>query len=272
MPLPNFIIIGAMKSGTSTLHSNLQLHPKIGMSRLKEPNYFSKNHSKGIDWYKSQFNSGKIFNGEATPAYTWNHLYPDVPSRIHEILPNAKLIYVVRDPIDRIISHLHHDLYRDRFKLSEIDEVVFNDSQYIMTSKYYSQLEKYLEFFSIDNIMVVNTYDLKNNLNNSLNQICEFLGLEEFSFENKSHVRNQSERKYLIKNHDQIHNILPRRLCNLYHLMYYFINIKINRPDLKPATLIRLKKELINDVNEMKKLSLINPEKWRTYSNIDGSM
>lgn len=268
MTLPDFIIIGAMKSGTSTLHSNLQMHPGIGMSELKEPHYFDKNFDKSISWYSQQFTGNKPINGESTPGYTWAHLYPDVPKRIHETIPDVKLIYLLRDPIDRIISHLHHDLYRDRFKLEDIDSIVLEDPQYIMTSNYYYQIQQYIKYFSLDKILFLETNSLKKDLNKSLNQIAAFLELEDFNFDKHVKVRNQSSRKYLIKNYDFVHENFPRRITKLYHWLFYFINIKITRPVLKKNTLEQIKTELLDDTEKLKKLSGKTFNSWKTYNNI----
>ena len=93
MPLPYVIIIGAMKSGTSNLHANLQLHPDIGMSKFKEPSYFNESYkSRDLSWYKSLFNSGKKINGESSPNYTKKDLYPGTAKRMYDTLPNVKLI------------------------------------------------------------------------------------------------------------------------------------------------------------------------------------
>ena len=269
MPLPNFIIIGAMKSGTSTLHSNLQLHPEIGMSKLKEPHYFDKFYHKPLSFYADQFSSGKRINGESTPAYSWNHIFPEVPERIYKAIPDVKLIYVLRDPVDRIISHLHHDLYRGRFGLSEVDDVVLSDPKYVQTSKYFSQINCYLKYFDLEKIHFLETLTLKNDMNNALNEICTFLEVDNFNFSNRVKARNQSSRKYLIQYYDTVHKILPRRATTLYHMIFYVANQKIARPVLKEKTLLELKSRLKGDIENLKKVSRKSFEGWRTYNSID---
>src|SRR5918992_682833 len=111
--LPNLIVIGAQKCGTSALHHYLHLHPDICMSAQKELNFFveSKNWSKGLAWYESNFRGkdgkAKIY-GEASPDYTGYPAAPGVPARMHSIVPDAKLILMVRHPVDRIISQYIH--------------------------------------------------------------------------------------------------------------------------------------------------------------------
>lgn len=269
MPLPNFIIIGAMKSGTSTLHSNLQLHPEIGMSKLKEPHYFDKFFDKPLSYYSDQFPQEKRLNGESTPAYTWNHIFPEVPKRIFNTVPNVKLVYLLRDPIDRIISHLHHDLYRGRVKYKDVDKVVLENSNYVQISSYYTQLGHYLEYFDLEKIYILETYSLQKDTNRTLNEICQFLGAEEFDFTDLIKARNQSSRKYLIRYYDTVHKYLPRHMSRLYHLMFYVVNEKIARPILKKETLRELKWRLYPDIKKLKKISGKGFTDWKTYNSID---
>ena len=269
MPLPNFIIIGAMKSGTSTLHSSLQLHPDIGMSKLKEPHYFDKFYHKPLSFYANQFSSSKRINGESTPAYSWNHIFPEVPERIYRAIPDVKLIYVLRDPVDRIISHLHHDLYRGRFGLAKVDDVVLSDLKYVETSKYFSQVNSYLNYFDLENIHFLETLALKKDINKALNEICDFLEVANFDFSNQVKARNQSSRKYLIQYYDTVHKLLPRRATKLYHMIFYVANQKIARPILKDETLLELKFRLKPDIENLKGISGKKFEGWRTYNSIN---
>ena len=269
MPLPNFIIIGAMKSGTSTLHFNLPLHPEIGMSKLKEPHYFNKFYHKPLSFYANQFSCSKKINGESTPAYSWNHIFPEVPERIYKAVPDVKLIYVLRDPIDRIISHLHHDLYRGRFSLAEVDNVVLRDPKYVETSKYFLQINCYLKYFDLENIHFLETQALKKDMNEALNEICNFLEVANFDFSHRVKARNQSSRKYLIRYYDTVHNFLPRGATKLYHMIFYVVNQKIARPILKEETILELKSRLKPDIENLKEISGKNFEGWRTYNSID---
>ena len=108
--LPNLIIIGAQKCGTTSLHYYLNLHPQILMSREKELNFFitERNWSKGVDWYRSQFVEKAEIYGESSPNYTDYIRFGGVPERMYSVVPDARLIYILRDPIERIVSHYVH--------------------------------------------------------------------------------------------------------------------------------------------------------------------
>ena len=267
MPLPDFLIIGAMKAGTTSLHENLKLHPEIGMSRYKEPNYFTRSYSKGLEWYESIFPIGKKKYGEASPSYAIRQNFPETAERIFETIPEVKVIYILRDPIDRIISHLHHNLYRDRIKLKNINQEVLENPSYISTSKYYFQISPYLELFERKNILFVNLENLKNNPSKTLNEICDFLGVGEFNF-SKDIKSFTSSQRYLIKYHDSIHRHLPKKIVRLYHWFFYFLRIRISRPILEKSTLISIKEALKNDIKELSDIAEVDISNWHTYNKI----
>lgn len=115
---PDFIIIGGMKCATSTLHEQLALQPGIFMTSLKEPNFFSNDEefAKGMDYYQSLFAGAQPQDlcGESSTHYTKLPTYPDTVKRLAEAFPQTKFIYVMRHPIDRLVSQYIHEWTRDR--------------------------------------------------------------------------------------------------------------------------------------------------------------
>ena len=117
--LPDFIIIGAQKSGTTSLYRFIVKHPAIAPATKKEVHYFSIWYKFGELWYRSHFPTNlsrynfykrtnqKLLSGEASPVYLF---YPVVPGRMKELLPDVKLIVILRNPVDRAYSHYHHSL------------------------------------------------------------------------------------------------------------------------------------------------------------------
>ncbi len=114
--LPNLIVIGSQKCGTSGLHYYLGLHPEISMSTPKELDFFiaERNYPLGLDWYRSQFDPQAKVRGESSPNYTAYPQHVGVPERMHSIVPEARLLYMVRDPIDRIAAHWVHNFAKRR--------------------------------------------------------------------------------------------------------------------------------------------------------------
>jgi hypothetical protein len=104
--LPNLIVVGAQKCGTSGLHFYLGHHPEIAMSSPKELNFFvvERNWSRGLDWYRGHFDPEAAVRGESSPNYTTYPHHLGIPERMHEAVPGAKLIFLVRDPLERFLA------------------------------------------------------------------------------------------------------------------------------------------------------------------------
>lgn len=122
--LPNLIVIGAMKCATTSLHWYLDLHPQVAMSRPKQVNLFvtqQELRAGDIEGYCSRFPADVPVRGESSPSYTKKRKYPGVPERISRFLPDARLVYIIRDPIERIISHYAHE-WASRVEERKFDE------------------------------------------------------------------------------------------------------------------------------------------------------
>jgi lipopolysaccharide transport system ATP-binding protein len=117
--LPNYLIIGTQKGGTTSLHGYLAQHPQVVASTIKEVHYFDKNHHRGADWYRTHFPlsrvAGKKLCGESSPFYMF---CPNSPARAASLLPDAKIIVLLRNPVDRAYSHYQLTRRRKRESLS----------------------------------------------------------------------------------------------------------------------------------------------------------
>jgi Sulfotransferase domain len=196
--LPAFIIIGAMKSGTSSLHHYLRQHPEICMSSAKEPNFFIEagNFGKGVDWYRSIFADHAKICGEASPAYSKRHRHRGVPERLHRLVPHVKLIYLLRDPIDRMLSHYLHNRILGRETRSFSGAVAARSyrNNYVRTSIYRFQLEAFLERFPLERILLVTTEDLKDARGETLRKIFRFIGVDpDFEGSDFARLFNQTQ-------------------------------------------------------------------------------
>jgi succinoglycan biosynthesis protein ExoL len=179
--LPNFIGIGAMRAGTTTLYNYCADHPGIGVSAIKETDFFisQKNWHRGIRWYKSLFPKTSKCLGEFSPNYAKAMVFGDVPQRIHGYLPDAKLIYIVRHPVDRAISQYVHS-YLSGMKLPDLETLVGSHEWHhlIDTSSYAKQLNAYQAVFPSSQIMVLNLETLQSNPKHTLAQVAQFLNVE----------------------------------------------------------------------------------------------
>jgi hypothetical protein len=180
--LPSFIVIGAMKGGTSSLHHYLRQHPEICMASTKETDFFieARNYDRGLEWYRSLFaDHGKVC-GEASPNYSKRHRHRGVPARLHRLIPDARLIYILRDPIDRIVSHYSHNraLGRERRTLAEAVSAKSYRNNYVRTSMYQFQLSAFLRCFPLEKVLIVTTEDLKEEQAETLKRIFRFIGVD----------------------------------------------------------------------------------------------
>jgi hypothetical protein len=146
---PDFFIIGSMKCATSTLHEQLALQPGIFMTALKEPNYFSNDEifAKGQNWYLSHFQAAESTDicGESSTHYTKLPTYPHTVDRLLAAYPNAKLIYIMRHPIDRLISQFIHEWSELVIRNNDINQAIMNFPELVNYSRYSYQLAPYLD-------------------------------------------------------------------------------------------------------------------------------
>ncbi len=199
MSLPNFLIIGAQKAGSSWLAYNLRQHPDIFMPK-SEIYFFNKkeNFSQGTVWYEQYFTQvkGEKLVGEKTPGYLSQ---PDACLRIYQTLSEVKLIAILRNPVRRAISAINHHRRRGRIPpLLDINTLLLGilsgdnkyltqelSYQFIARGKYYSQLKTYYDYFRQDQILVLTIEeDIVKQPTLTLKKVCDFLGVDSsFQFE-----------------------------------------------------------------------------------------
>jgi hypothetical protein len=179
--LPNLLIIGAGKSGTTSLHSYLAAHPEVSMSETKELRLFVRDDwRERLDWYAAQFGSAKV-RGESSPGYTMYPYRASVAERIHEVAPEARLIYVVRDPVERAIAN-YIEWVSQGYENRPIDHALTDTADpanpHLCGSQYATQLHRYLNQFSLSQILVLDQWSLLNERQVTLRAVFEFLGID----------------------------------------------------------------------------------------------
>ncbi len=196
--LPNLIVIGAQKCGTSGLHYYLSLHPEVSMSRQKELNFFiaERNWPRGLDWYRRQFDPTARVRGEASPNYTAWPQHDGVPERIAATVPAARLIYLVRDPLERIASHWVHNYAKRREKGSLAETLAHPQTSYLSRSHFDAQLERFRAHFPDRQILVIENDQLRSDRAATLRRIFEFIGVDpDFEHPQFAAVRHATARK-----------------------------------------------------------------------------
>jgi len=238
--MPDFIIIGAQKCGTTSLFNYLKQHPCIFPTFRKEVHFFDLEFSKGATWYRTHFPSSlykayirqmrkqDFITGEATPYYLF---HPVVPKRISEIIPQVKLIVLLRNPIDRAYSHYYHELRKGREALSFTDAIEreperlhgetekmlededyysFNHHRYSYRTRgiYVDQLKAWANFFPKEQMLILKSEDFYADPSTSLKQVLEFLNLP--SWELKEY------KKYNYANYPKIEATTKKRLTDYF--------------------------------------------------------
>jgi Sulfotransferase domain len=208
-PLPDFVIIGVQKGGTTSLYHYLVTGSLVLPALTKEVHYFDLNYYKGPNWYRAHFPlsiSGlyqstragqKQILGEATPYYL---LHPRVPERMARLMPWTKLIIILRNPIDRALSHYHDQVRRKREGLSfeealkaeperlqgELEKLMadenylglkFREYSYLGRGVYIDQLKRWRAHFHPDQMLVLKSEDLFSNPKVMVDRTTDFLGL-----------------------------------------------------------------------------------------------
>jgi Sulfotransferase domain len=179
-PRPNLFVVGAMKSGTTTLHNHLSCHPDIFMSKKKEPSFFSRSPSKeNILSYLSLFadGSGKTYIGESSTEYTKSPRIDGIAHLIHEFCQNAKIIYIMRDPVERAISHYWWDVEfsaEGRPMLEAIHKIPEINS----VSDYATQIRPYIEQFGRENVYALTFEEMSQDPHVAMTALFKWLRLD----------------------------------------------------------------------------------------------
>jgi len=211
--LPDFIIIGANRAGTTSLYNYLVTHPHVAPALRKEVHFFDMNFDKGLRWYRAHFPTtfyrswmearGRrpLLSGEASPYYLF---HPHVPHRIFTVLPRVKLVALLRDPVDRAHSHYHHQVSKGREPLSleealakEAERLEGETARLVADERYYSynhrrysylargiyvdQLKAWLDLFAREQILIIKSEDLSTDPDGIMRQVCDFLSVPVWS-------------------------------------------------------------------------------------------
>ncbi|MEX0654351.1 MAG: sulfotransferase [Phycisphaeraceae bacterium] len=185
--LPDVLLIGAAKAGTTALVAYLRRHPGVCVSDVKEPEFFSHDEqfARGLDHYRSLFSHARPGQVclEASTSYTRWPEYPQAAPRIAEALPRARFIYILRHPVERAWSHYVHrvtkELYRDQPVPATFEAHIERDPVCLNSSRYMDQLAQYLPYYDRGSFLVLFNDDLAGDTAATLSTVCRFLGVED---------------------------------------------------------------------------------------------
>lgn len=195
----DFLCVGAQKAGTTSLHHMLRKDKRIFLPEEKEVHYFSQYYSKNLKWYKDKFNQAlpSQIRGEITPFYLFHE---EAPKRIARTLKNIKILVLLRDPAERVISHYKHAIkngneslgivgallaenqrtknYKQMIKKRDGYHRAYQQNSYLKRSRYDEQLKRYCKYFKREDICIVKSEDLFKNDRECLETIYGHIGLE----------------------------------------------------------------------------------------------
>jgi hypothetical protein len=233
---PDFFVIGAQKGGTSSLYHYLNDHPEIKMPRIKELHFFDQNFEKGINHYLNQFPKKEV-TGDITPRYL---PYPKAPQRAFTYFPKAKLIVLLRNPIDRAFSRYKNDFanksitetFEARIQ-KEMELILENKSHhdfYLERGFYAKQLKKWLEYYPKEQLLILISEDFFKETQSCMDKIYAFIGVsphqhETFPvyFKNKIDLKLNPETRDLLKEFYRPYN---QELQNLFNELGLDIELK----------------------------------------------
>ena len=183
--IPNFLVIGTMRSGTTWLDGVLRTHPDIYLpQRRKEVHFFDQYYERGIEWYQNFFSfADDRLNyksiGEITPDYLY---HPEVPARIKKHIPNCKFIVIFRNPVDRAYSH-YGFMVKNYADTRSFEEIVEQKPDVFPKGLYGEQMERYLQLFPLNNFLILIYEEVLNNPEKTLEKIAHFLSVEPDKFD-----------------------------------------------------------------------------------------
>lgn len=176
MRLPDFLGIGAMKAGTTTLHALLATHPDVALPRhRKEVMFFDRHHGRGVDWYAEHFaHAGPRRTGEITPGYLH---HPEAAARIADLLPDARLFAILRDPVERAHSQFRF-FVKEHAYAGSFEDFLAEHPNALSRGRYAEQLDRFRDRFPDAQLHVLLLEDLRDQPEPTVGAWLAFLGLD----------------------------------------------------------------------------------------------
>lgn len=233
----NFLVIGAQKAGTTTLHHYLSQHPQLHLPKVKELHFFDNDilYAKNpIDYniYHKHFdlNLKVKLRGEVTPIYMY---WEPCAKRMHSYNPNLKLIMILRNPIERAFSHWNMEMNRGAEKLSFFEALKCEEAankkylsqdrvrSYLDRGFYSKQIERLYKYFPKKNVLILKSEDLNSSYIATLNKVAQFLGVKSFSSSIKHNLIHVGDYKQSIdkKSYTYLKHAYLQELINLESLL-----------------------------------------------------
>lgn len=295
LKMPNFFIVGAPKCGTTSLYHYLDQSNDIFFSKIKEPEFFcfdgdfdkfynieriTKKHVLDLESYKALFDEAQseLIRGEASPTYLYSSC---APRKIYDLIPDAKIVVMLRNPINRAFSHYMHNIHMGLEELCTFEEAIRAENErikqnwafywhYLRMGMYSEQLVRYFDYFSIEQIKVIIFDDFVSDPVAVVRDVCNFLCVNEnfnLDVSKKYAVSGKPYLKILTKlivKPNKIKNILKKiipvehgRAIKHFHAKYF-----LKKENIKASTRKWLERYYKNDIHKLEKLISRDLSKW----------
>lgn len=263
-PAPHAVIIGAMKCATTTLHHLLAAHPRLATSPFKELDYFSHDEqfARGDAWYRDQFDgpAGALVL-DSSPNYTKRQHWPHTAARLAAANPAARLVYLVREPVDRARSAYLHELAAGR-EHRDIETVLSDPSSHITaTSRYAWQLEPFLECFEADQVLVMRFDEVVSAPVDTRSRALAHLGLDDLDTDPEPVPTNPSEIKTMPT---ALVRALrhPRARGALRRIHHALAERPLPEVDVPPRLEARIRAQLLPELEALQATGLVDVADW----------
>jgi Sulfotransferase domain len=273
--LPDFICVGPGRTGTTWLHAALSGH--VGLpARVKETRFWGKYYYQGIGWYADNFRhcDPSLPVGEACPYFSTDN----ARERIARHLPRCKIIVTLRDPVDRSYSQ-YRTLRKMGLARGSFEEEL-SHPRIVTTNRYAYHLRGWIELFGAKNVLILRFDDLQTNPQKFLDQVCDFIGIGHIALETKTiRDREINSYKYLPRSRrtsrrigrliDYLHEKRAYRVMNFLEAIGFWDFMLTGRrpfPPLAPATELRLREQLLPEIEEVEALTGFDLKAWKEPS------
>lgn len=257
MILPNLLVVGAMKAGTTALHDQLAQHPAVYMSAVKETDHFLRpDAAERLDEYAAHFASAgeALVVGESSPNYTKREAFEGVPERIAAALPDPRFVYLVRDPIERIRSHYQHHLAQRGRWMSFADAALYEG--FVAPTRYGHQIRPYLDAFGPERVLIMTSEHLRDQPAAAMEAVWEFLGIVPHPVVSARSHMTSAKRMPRSGLPPVVRRILPDSLASRR------VDTAEPLPDRTRAALLEL---LEGDIRELRHLDVVGFDGWGLF-------
>lgn len=273
---PNLVVIGAAKCGTTSLHAHLDTHPEIAMADLKELRYFTDpGAASWTDWYCAQFDPEAPVVGESSTMYTRSPALPGVAARMWAAVPEARLVYLVRDPVERALA----SYTEERFQLLDPRPVdaAFADlddpyNPYLAASRYAEQAEEFLSFYPRGQLLVLSLSDLQHRPDDTMRRVFEHAGVDPGHQVDASTRHNEATAKYEYGDVAArlrrgvagrlVHRLPPRARTTVQAAARRVLSRPMDRPEPSPELQARIAAALEPDATRFRALTGLPFDDW----------